>query len=399
MASVVAAMITIRLIGRGRDDSDELKSYSTSADPHNHMEGDKYLELECGKHVGSLINKDISIMDTSQVIAGRQATIIPAMLGSSQIIVKRVSHSHAMQKPEGVVRETFIGSARREVEFYKNQVEKTRSMWPRYYLAEEIPCPGQNPEFVLILENFTASGYNQKPELTHSRMLSALEGLAEFHAAYWNDAASLRELPGSFWVLPTRHASETDIDSVSRHWKSVCDFNNNFDVTVGPRIAKFSEEIDRQARSVSITRVHGDAKGPNMFFKDLTDDKSECKLIDAQWTGSGNPLSDISNIITAGIHVDRINQFDDYFQHYDTILQSLLSEEQLATYLKLVRPTWDYCWLDYARVVMLGLWQGMNNDKFTKNQNNVGSSMVGKSKPHMEFVVSRADAKMKQMGW
>eukprot|EP01060_Flectonema_neradi_P036209 TRINITY_DN6906_c0_g2_i1.p1 TRINITY_DN6906_c0_g2~~TRINITY_DN6906_c0_g2_i1.p1 ORF type:complete len:412 (+),score=56.21 TRINITY_DN6906_c0_g2_i1:145-1236(+) len=363
------------------------------------MEGKQYFDLECGDNVASLTGKPITEVRSSDVIDGRQATIIPAVIDGKHVVVKRVSNSHAIQKPEGVVRDTFVGSARREIDFYKNHVDKTKAMWPECHLAVELPCEGQHPEFVLILENFTASGYDQHPQLTHNRMLSAIECLADFHAAYWNDSASLKELPGSFWVLPTRHESETNINAVEKHWESLCKFNDNFDPTVGPRIANNAHSIDSKARSISITRVHGDAKGPNMFFKDITDDKSECRLIDAQWTGSGNPLSDVANIITAGIHIDRLDDFDNYFEHYNNYLQSRLSPDHLPTYLQHVLPTWDYCWLDYARVVILGLWQGMNNDKFARNQNNVGSSMVGKSKPHMEFLVRRADAKMKENGW
>eukprot|EP01064_Diplonema_japonicum_P014152 TRINITY_DN21698_c0_g1_i1.p1 TRINITY_DN21698_c0_g1~~TRINITY_DN21698_c0_g1_i1.p1 ORF type:complete len:346 (+),score=94.32 TRINITY_DN21698_c0_g1_i1:327-1364(+) len=338
-----------------------------------------------------------------KIMDGRQALIVPvsakhAVEGKVEVVIKRVTSEHILAKPEGAVRESFVKSAEREIDFYQHQLKPTiAALWPKCYLSYK--SKATTPEFLMVIEDMYEAGFNQEPGLTDSRMRDGLEALAVFHAAYWRDETALKEEQGAFWPLYKRHDSEKDKVAVAAHWERVCKEFPQLDSSVGTRVLAASESLDATVRGTCVTRIHGDAKGPNMFFRDTEGPlASRVRLIDAQWTGRGNPYTDVANLITAGLQVQLLPEFDEYLAHYEENLLHHLPAVHHAEYKDLIKPTWDACWLDYARVVMLGLWAKLSKERLVANRNNVGSSMVGRSEPHVEFIVARAAATLKDMG-
>lgn len=75
---------------------------------------------------------------------------------------------------------------------------------------------------------------------------------------------------------------------------------------------------------------------------------------------------------------------DLYLKHLDSNLKE--KSVRLPENLKL---HFDIVWLDYARVVMTGLWKRLSPEQIEKYANAVGPSMITKSLDHVKFVIRR----------
>ena len=54
-----------------------------------------------------------------------------------------------------------------------------------------------------------------------------------------------------------------------------------------------------------------------------------------------------------------------------------------------LRSEYDPVWLDYARVIVSGLWKRLNSESMEKNKTKVGPSMINRSWPHVMFITKR----------
>ena len=357
------------------------------------------------------------------IVDGRNALIIPAIATpqngvEEHVVVKRVTSEHAMNKDAGQLRDAFLKSASREIAFYddlQGRVKKEDAKKGVFHTVERLwpVCYQQHgdaefTEYLLVLEDMHHSGYSQSPNISESRMKHALEALAIFHAAFWKDPEVMQSERGCFWPLYKRKEDETEKNNVDAHWEAVLQHFPQLDATVAGRIAERSSEIDQIVAKSGVTKVHGDCKGPNIFFRDLENSgerplEDSVKLIDAQWVGKGNPFSDVANLLTAGLDESLLPRFDEFFEYYDDHLIQELGKgsdsTEAAFYVEHIRPTWDAAWLDYCRVAMLGLWRGLTPERMEKSRKNVGSSMINRSTPHVEFMVQRVKEKLDAMGW
>ena len=61
-----------------------------------------------------------------------------------------------------------------------------------------------------------------------------------------------------------------------------------------------------------------------------------------------------------------------------------------------LRDAYDTVWLDYARVIIMGLWKRLNKESIEKNKTKVGPSMINRSWPHVKFIVNKMYLMLKQ---
>ena len=54
-----------------------------------------------------------------------------------------------------------------------------------------------------------------------------------------------------------------------------------------------------------------------------------------------------------------------------------------------LRAEFDPVWLDYARVIVSGLWKRLNPESMEKNKTKIGPSMINRSWPHVLFITRR----------
>ena len=108
-----------------------------------------------------------------------------------------------------------------------------------------------------------------------------------------------------------------------------------------------------------------------------------------QWTGSGHPLQDVAYALTTTLDQDTLPKMDRLVDHYVDRLGSRLEGygEQLDK--DKLRKQYDQVWLDYARVIVTGLWKRLNIDSMQKNKEKVGPSMINRSLPHVMFITRK----------
>ena len=81
--------------------------------------------------------------------------------------------------------------------------------------------------------------------------------------------------------------------------------------------------------------------------------KSPVLFIDLQWTGIGHPLQDVAYSLTTTLEPELLNSMDYYVDVYLKHLSNLISDLNAEE----MKQQFDIVWLDYARVIVTGLWK------------------------------------------
>ena len=161
---------------------------------------------------------------------------------------------------------------------------------------------------------------------------------------------------------------------------------------IGVRMAGRAEELDRSTEAGAITRIHGDAKGWNFFFAKEDSDKKRSQpflLIDMQWTGRGHPLQDVAYALTTSLSEEALERMDSLVEYYFSRLKARLEQRGHTEDLRRLRMEYDTVWLDYARVVVTGLWKRLDKDSLERNKAKIGPSMINRSMKHVIFITQR----------
>ena len=73
-----------------------------------------------------------------------------------------------------------------------------------------------------------------------------------------------------------------------------------------------------------------------------------------------------------------------------SVLDERLNERGVKDLNKVkLRSEYDAVWLDYARVVVTGLWKRLSPESLERNKTKVGPSMINRSWPHVMFITRR----------
>ena len=161
---------------------------------------------------------------------------------------------------------------------------------------------------------------------------------------------------------------------------------------IGAKMAERAEELDRLTEAGASTRIHGDAKGWNFFFAKESSVKRSGQpflLIDLQWTGRGHPLQDVAYALTTSLSEEALDRMDSLVEHYVSRLHTRLQERHISLDQGSLRAQYDTVWLDYARVIVTGLWKRLDPDSLERNKGKVGPSMINRSMKHVVFITQR----------
>ena len=112
-------------------------------------------------------------------------------------------------------------------------------------------------------------------------------------------------------------------------------------------------------------------------------------LIDLQWTGRGHPLQDVAYALTTSLSEEALERMDWLVENYLGSLQARLQERQISVDVASLRAQYDTVWLDYARVIVTGLWKRLSPDSLERNKMKVGPSMINRSMKHVVFITKR----------
>ena len=153
-----------------------------------------------------------------------------------------------------------------------------------------------------------------------------------------------------------------EIENADQTWKTVLSRFPHFKELVpnasqlGISLAAKAENLDNFIGSNLLTMVHGDCKGWNIFFKKQNCSNPELSpvlFIDLQWTGIGHPLQDVAYSLTTTLEPELLNSMDYYVDVYLKHLSNLISGFNSEK----MKQHFDIVWLDYARVIVTGLWK------------------------------------------
>lgn len=222
-------------------------------------------------------------------------------------------------------------------------------------------------------------GWLQFPYLNRDQLQLCMETLANFHAFYWVEgqpanAPGVKLAPqlwetGSYWHLGQQPKGQ--LNHIISTWARIHEsFGLDQDMLgLGSLIRDLAEEasirthgIQGNHESIKVGRriqtiVHGDAKSPNFFFKENSEDVG---LIDFQWSGLGIAAADVAYSIAASGDVDSFSAIQPLVEHYHTCLQKALASFApgvKAPTLQELREDFDWAWIDLTRVVFTDHWK------------------------------------------
>jgi len=337
-----------------------------------------------------------------KLIRGMQANIFSLDVKSEDgscrtFLVKRIVPKELPQKESKAIWLEFVGSVRSEIDFYANLLKPEnqgiRNLFPSVYYSggtdRSLDCTPEETSFILIMDDLSMN-YYQTPFMDKTQAKSVMQSLAKLHAHFWNCCPTT--VRGGFWTLERRRKYK-EVENVEENWAS---FLKRFPELVreadnvenlGTLVKEKAEYLDQRVEDGACTMIHGDAKGWNFFFGQ-PDATPNFLLIDLQWAGRGHPLQDVAYSLTSTLSADHLEAMDDLVDFY----VSKLEEELNVKGLKLpptLRTSFDDVWLDYARVIISGLWRKLNKESIVLNQQKVGPSMINRSWEHVVFITRR----------
>ena len=157
---------------------------------------------------------------------------------------------------------------------------------------------------------------------------------------------------------------------------------------IGPSLVAHAEFLDHFVQERCFTQIHGDCKAWNIFVGKTSNDMS---FIDMAWTGKGHPFQDVAYLLTTSLQAELLPQMQHFVQYYINQLKSHVEESKIPLDF---HDHFDLVWLDYARVIVTGLWKNLSPERMKKYENLIGPSMITKSLPHIKFIIMNIRKKL-----
>lgn len=239
---------------------------------------------------------------------------------------------------------------------------------------------------------------------------------------------------GGFWVLDRRPASE--VAEAEATWVAFLErFGPSLPAELaagvqrlGPALAAEAVSLQDEVRARCFGVIHGDAKSWNLFYSD----QGPVKLIDLQWLGFGHPLQDLVYYLATSVDCDALlsdpavwaahvrafrrrlearidaaaaalrvdsesesNLDADADSNSDSdaaLLSADFREAILCRDEAAFAAFAEVCFLDYSRVVLLGLWRRLTPDVQQANKEKIGISLVTSSEAQMRWILRHTAA-------
>jgi len=314
---------------------------------------------------------------------------------TTKYMAKRIVPKELPEKASEEIWREFVLSVRTEIDFYKELMlpanKEIRCLFPKVYYSDGTPKDlDDNPQetsFILIMEDLNTN-YYQTAMMNDKQAYSVMASLAKLHAHYWKlNPANQR---GGFWVLNKR-LKHKEVENADTTWNQ---FLHRFPElqelhpeikSIGRKIKERSAELEKFVEAGACTTIHGDAKGWNLFF---SKEGSDVLLIDLQWTGRGHPFQDVAYALTTTLSAEELVNMDSFVDIYTDNLKMELERKGVKLDPKF-RNSFDDVWLDYARVIVTGLWKNLNKESIERNKKKVGPSMINRSMHHVLYITKK----------
>ena len=101
-------------------------------------------------------------------------------------------------------------------------------------------------------------------------------------------------------------------------------------------------------------------------------------------------MQDVAYVLTTSLDSDLLSTaFEPLVDFYTEALTAELRERGIQVDGDALRGDFDVVWLDYARVIITGLWKNLSRERMEQYRNTVGPSMINRSMDHVIFIVKR----------
>ena len=100
-------------------------------------------------------------------------------------------------------------------------------------------------------------------------------------------------------------------------------------------------------------------------------------------------MQDVAYALTTTLDQETLPKMDMLVDHYVDRLDCRLKEKGKLLNIEEMRNQYDQVWLDYARVIVTGLWKRLNSESMIKNKEKVGPSMINRSWPHVLHITNK----------
>ncbi len=98
--------------------------------------------------------------------------------------------------------------------------------------------------------------------------------------------------------------------------------------------------------------------------------------------------------LTTSLEADMLPEMDSFVDLYIDQLKLELETRAGCEAPADLRSHFDLVWLDYARVIVTGLWKRLSKEQIERYRDVVGPSMINKSMDHVVFIIQRMHQKL-----
>lgn len=93
--------------------------------------------------------------------------------------------------------------------------------------------------------------------------------------------------------------------------------------------------------------------------------------------------------LTTSLDQDLLDHMGEFVDLYTEALARHLEGVKKIQLPDGFRQDFDLIWLDYARVIVTGLWRNLDPERMKRYETAVGPSMINRSMAHVKFIVKR----------
>ena len=283
--------------------------------------------------------------------------------------------------------------------------------------GEEPSAAAQEAAGALLFLQSATVGYTQASPLTEAEAQLALEAIAGFHAAFWEDPTTLQaaserlQRHGGVYALEIR--SQAEVERIRTNWDAFLAEFETRDPSLfeRPGVAALGERLDRWAAFASeqmspgptdrfATLVHGDLKAMNIMLPAATGsnegpgaDRVAPMLIDFASTGVGLGMSDVAMLLAHSVGPETLGD-GGLERLLDGYLNALAARGVDGYDKGTALRHFHLATVDYARFVVSRFWAGASAAAFAKRAANPNVCLPNRDVEAACKFVERVDASL-----
>jgi beta-phosphoglucomutase-like phosphatase (HAD superfamily)/molybdopterin-guanine dinucleotide biosynthesis protein A len=211
-----------------------------------------------------------------------------------------------------------LGLYEREYYFYDNISKYVNIEIPKFY---SIIKDNDFNSIGILMENINKENFKLNLNLNIESIdisLKIIDSIAKLHSKFWG-----KNLQNTFKNLLKNNDDKFNpvwANYVNNNWDSFknkwCKLLNKKQLLISEKIIKNFQKIQNDLSDNNLTLCHGDVKSPNIFYKQIEDNKYIPYFIDWQYISYGKGIQDIVFLMIESYDIDKMNIYCHIFKNY-----------------------------------------------------------------------------------